>query len=241
MLIYQDTTASQNEDDVVQIFPIENDFLLVRNDGTKVIEVSKLDKTKLSEPKGHFHYFDTGISYNLMPRLSEEMIDEKALVSFFNWNENSKVYRSFHPSTKIELQFQTEIAKVTPITQANASVNIHHILGLFLDSKLAEGVTVLTYAGKLIVGVLFENDVKLCNIFPCTTDEEILYYSLMVYQEIDLDQEVIPLHFYGSFIQNVNRTEELLSSYIRNVNIHQFNEVNEIHFSGLVEMIKSTL
>ncbi|CAG5086261.1 DUF3822 family protein [Parvicella tangerina] len=237
MNIYQSSSLSNLEEGgKTFVFPFNQKFLLVSS-SSKGIQVAEiLDSSEIQETPNEFYYFDLGIKFNLLPQLSDEMIDEAALIDFMNWDSNQRVYSQFINKHNIELQFQTSAIEDHTITQVIPSVKKHHIASLLLSITKTDGVYLLIYLNKIFITVVSDQQIKLCNIFDAKTDEEVLYYLMLIYQELSLSQEDTATICYGEFPEQPSLSAAYLSKYIRNSTVLTFDGVDS-QFKGILKLL----
>lgn len=228
-------TATSDSSEKMFVFPHKEKFLVVSFQSDCVHSVDILDRTELSS-NNEAHYFDLSSNFNLIPILSEEMIDEKALVDFMNWTPDQKVYKRVDNTHNIEIQFQPESIANHAISHSIPAIQKHHITELFLNICKGNGVHIFLYLNKLLIIVLFESKVILCNLFETKTDEEVLYFLLLVYQELSLSQEETPVTMYGLFPEKEELTKEYLSTYIRNVALQTHMGIDG-KYQGLIKVL----
>jgi hypothetical protein len=235
MTIYQTTSASASSADKSMLFSHEDKFLCVSFSQNQLHTVQVLTQTELEKIQEESHYFDVHTSYNLLPKLSEEMIDEAALTDFMNWTPNQKVYRNYVDSQKVEVQFQTASIANLSVSRAIPSVLKHHMIELMLSVSNEEGVFAFIYQDKVFVTVHQNGRLALSNSFQAKTDEEVIYYLLLVFQEMDLSQEEMPVFFYGNFPEKPEQTKNYLSAYIRNNTLRNFDKA-EAKYQGVIQL-----
>lgn len=238
MIIYKNSSAPTSDGEgSFLLLPHQEKFLSIRFDQNNIQEAKLLERTELNQLSAYTcHYIDIGANFNLLPKLSEEMVDDKALSEFMNWTPTNKVYRSFLPSHRAEIQFQTESVPSLTVSHAIPSVKKHHIIEHLLHIAQDNGMTTLQFSNKLFIAIMKEGKLVLCNSFDAKTDEEILYYILLVYQELNLSQEDFPITFYGALPEHPDQTLEYLKAYIRNADNKVFTAA-ETAYQGIIQLL----
>lgn len=236
MNIYQSISApDSNGDGNVFLIPNKEKFLVINASDSAITNVSVLGPEEIGKMKGDFHYFDIGQAFNLLPKLSLEMIDEKALIEFLGWDENRKVYQQLEERRNIIIHFQTEPVSDISITQSAPSTIKHHLIEAMISICVKDGVHAMIYQTTLFVVVRNNDETQMCNCFKVSTDEEVMYYLLLLFQELNLSQEETAILFYGNFPDKPEHTEKHLSTYIRNVELRQFEGIDP-KFQGIVQL-----
>lgn len=230
------TSAPINEGvEKVYLFPHDEKFLVATLDLNDIQRVALLNQSELSEINAECHYFDIGTTFNLLPKISDELINEDALREFLNWMPNTKIYHNSNSSNNLEVQFQVAPISGYSVSRAIPAVHKHHIIEMMLAAGQNEEITVLIYHHHIFITVFVNGQPQLCNIFHAKTDEEIMYYLLLIIQELNLPQEEVKVEFYGAFPEKPENTEKYLSSYIRNFSIKIFDKVKH-PYQGIAQL-----
>lgn len=222
----------------VCLFPHDDKFLVIGTHLSEIQSVAILNQSELSEINSECHYFDVGTAFNLLPKISDELINEGALQEFLNWMPNTKIYHRPDNTNNLEIQFQITPVAGYSVSHAIPAVHKHHIIEMMLATSQNEGITALIYQHHIFVAVFVNGQPKLCNLFNAKTDEEIMYYILLVIQELNLPQEEVKLDFYGAFPEKPENTEKYLSSYIRNFSIKTFDKVKH-PYQGITQLVSA--
>ena len=104
--------------------------------------------------------------------------------------------------------------------------HLHIIAPLLLYArqyaKAQKGYQVFAHVGKGIVGVLLykQDNLKLVNTYTYKTEKDFLYHVLKIYEQFDLDPELIPTVLSGR-IQKKSELYDQLNTYVRHLNILQ--------------------
>lgn len=233
MNLYSATSAPLKEGvGKVYLFPRNENFLSITIDQNKVQKVDLLTQNDIASIKAESHYFDIGSYFNLLPKLSDELIDETALKDFMGWSSNSKVYHFLDNARSLEVQFQTSPVSDYAVSHALPAIHKHHVIEMMLSVATENGVHALVYSNQIYIAVVENNELLLCNAYQIKTDEEVMYYLLLVLQELGLSQEDVNVIFYGNFPETPAKTEEYISSYIRNYQLKQFQNI-EAKYQGI--------
>lgn len=236
MSLYSATSAPLNEGvGKVYLFPHNEKFLAIIIDQNRILKVDLLSQPELSFIKSESHYFDIGSSFNLLPKLSDELVDEAALKEFMGWTANSKVYHFQENTRGVEIQFQTSSVSDYAVSHSIPAVHKHHIIEIMLSISQLDGVNAVVYANQLYISVVDKTKLVLCNIFNTKTDEEVMYYLLLIFQELGLSQEETKVIFYGNFPENPSNSNQYLSSYFRNFELRQFRDIEE-QYQGITQL-----
>ncbi|MCB9188934.1 MAG: DUF3822 family protein [Flavobacteriales bacterium] len=231
------TAPNQNGEGRLYLIPSNDHFLCIESNNGNIDHAELKKSNELSSKSSENHYFDLSNTFNLLPKLSDELINEKALIEFLNWDLNKKVYHFLDEKNSITIHFQTNTLQDIAVSHAIPSVNKHHLSELMLNVSKNNGVHALVFNTQIYITVRLSNQILLCNSFDAKTDEEILYYLLLIYQEKDLSQEETQLIFYGNFPQKPEMTSTYLNTYIRNIELRRFADI-QIEYQGIVQLIK---
>lgn len=234
------TTPVNNGERRMYFIPCDDQFLIVSKLNDQLVAVDIVKSNELSTSIGDCHYIDVDNSFNLLPKLSDEMINEQVLIDFLNWDVNKKVYHFQDAKHNITIHFQTNTINDLLINKTTPSTFKHHISEFLLSIAEYNGVYALYFNGSIFIAAKANEELLLCNCFTAKTDEEVLYYLLLIYQEKDLSHEEMPLVFYGCFPQQPEMTLTYLSKYIRKVKLEQFVQITP-DYQGIVQLVKKQL
>ena len=120
------------------------------------------------------------------------------------------------------------------------NINIYHSSSVLVKKLLKEFsnrntetrafVNVKNYSYELII--LNNDKLIFHNYFNFNTKEDFLYFILFTFDQLNIDNESIPLHFLG-FIEEKSPIVELCSRYIRNIRFfnrdNEYNYINELN------------
>lgn len=239
MMIFKNPALEHIKEDIKAFtFPHQNDFLEVSCHNKEILSAFIKSSDQFGEGSQN-HFYSTDTQFNILPVLSEELVDSKALQNFLDWNSNQKVFRNINPTYNIETQFQVSPVHYSAITRRFPSAFFHHYSELLLSIKNPKDVTILQYDDNLLLMVKLDGQLKLMNTYKVKTPDEILYYTLLVYQELGLSVEEHELFcFIDSFKgQNI---PDLFKLYIRRVMNANF-AVEDKHYLGILSLIKEIL
>ncbi len=143
-----------------------------------------------------------------------DSIDEHNIVNVYSLNDNlnflNENIKIFHSSSILIKKLIKEFSNRTPETRAFINVKNNSYELLILNND------------KLIFH----------NYFNFNTKEDFLYFVLFTFDQLNIDNESIPLYFLG-FIEEKSPVVELCSRYIRNIRFfnrdNDFNYINELN------------
>lgn len=153
------------------------------------------------------------ISNDILLNLSEAEFENNAILS---------------NSTKHESQFVYGISQVLldKLKDLYSNIHFHHSGQVFLDSimfsKQAE-LHLNFYSHNLEAAVTNEKGIIFYNLFEAQSDEDILFYSLFVLEQLSLDANKIELKTYGELLPKT-AVYQTLKKYIRYVTPAMKNE-----------------
>ncbi len=113
-------------------------------------------------------------------------------------------------------------------------INVYHSTSSLLEGVFHQGtqdnkLSVLT-SGKTVTYVYVKRDqLEYCNIFTINTAEDFLYYTMLIFKELNLNQELTEVTFWGDFDKKM-KLDSALSKYIRK--IEKGKRPNELKIGG---------
>lgn len=240
MQIFSNTSIQIGKEDLKSyVFPYNDQFLEVGVAG-KLIAYAVLKNKEDIKITHDLHFFSLGSSFNLLPDLSDEMLDEKALTRFLDWNLNQKLFRNKYPEHHLEIQFQTDPIQYVLMNNVNSATHFHHFTELKLRIPFENGVSICVFNQMLVLRVIQEQQLLLVNLYKVKNLQEVLYYTLLIYQELDLSAEDTKLICFGDAHQEIKDLQKEFKAYIRNVESKVFG-CDDPNFSGILGLISATL
>jgi hypothetical protein len=145
----------------------------------------------------------------------------------YDWLEHLGIYTVYSISDTCRKELDKVFPKVTlchisSVLIWNIWMSVKNMAGRRVFLNLREGqFDLLVFEG---------NQLKYCNIFHFLTAEDIAYYIIFVFEQLDLNPEEIPLVLLGN-IDRFSPVYDLLFRYIRNIDFLSRND--ELNYSYL--------
>jgi hypothetical protein len=186
--------------------------------------------------------FVSGVSqFTLMPNLSVEQLPADAIPNFLKWNTNSELSILKNPLLfdNISILFQIskkQLTKTFPAATFKHGVEI--LVNQCMLSNQKDTLTVVLIDNQLILSVIKDGKLQLSNIFQVESNEEVIYYIMLMFQELNLDAEKVSIQLYGE-CEEKPYLEEHLSSFVRNVTSNIHPSISNMKYSGIAKFIET--
>lgn len=198
------------------------------------------------------------LKFSLVPSALFDVANAaKYMAMVESWDEENDVLCHFkHQSNEMVNVFVAEkkIIQWFKKTYPGKNIEIIHHTSLFIEALLQNTMLQTTskqavYASieSQMMTVVLKNGTKVefCNNFKFFSDNDLLYYLLFIYDELELDTNQIPLFLTGSLQTNTD-TFQKLYKYIRHVNFsprtqslrfsYKFDEIQDHSYYNLLAM-----
>lgn len=177
--------------------------------------------------------------YTLAPKNIEDI---NALEQILKLNVNVpsgilKYKKEVLKSTAYNVVFAYPTYLENTFTELFSNIEIVHINAVLIDmltsySKANSIFNAHLSLNKLDISLWSENALKFHNTFEIATAEDVVYYTLNVMQELNLNTERTQVYYSGAFEAGGEKIE-LLSNYIKFLN--PLERTNKINYSSHVE------
>lgn len=210
----------------------------------RVLENSTLDLKQIDEVKLYYH---TPL-YTLVPRKIWNNTNPSAYLQYtLKTLPNDFVANESILNDSIKLVYIPFVNLNNYFFEKFGSFHYYHALGPWIEycSEIANKTTSVfaNFTSKQLDLLVYKDgNLYLANSFEYHTPEDIVYYTLFIYEQLNLDPETIPIYLSGS-IDKTNPTYLALYTYIRhvdfittqNLRIAQFDE-EESHKDLLLKL-----
>ncbi len=229
------------DDYLVQLQSIYEDHILLMAGFWKSVKIS-IKNLKFSLVPSAL--FDVSNASKYM-QMVDEWDDDKDILCHFKHQSNEMVnvfvaekkiiqwFKKTYPGKNIELIHHTSLF-IEALLQNNSPQNFSK-QALFVSIESQIMTVVLKNGSK----------VEFCNNFRFFTDNDLLYFLLFVYEELELDTNIIPVFLTGS-VHSDTETYRKLYKYIRYVNFtprtqslrfsYKFDELQDHSYYNLLAM-----
>ncbi len=185
-------------------------------------------------------FVSTVNEFTLMPNLSIEQLPENIIPSFLKWtnSDTSNIVKNplLFDNISILFNFPTEqITKRFPA--AKFTHGIEFLVNQSMLSTKDESITALVLEKQLLLSVIKNGHLQLSNIFQVENNEEVIYYIMLMFQELDLTAENVILQIYGE-CEEQPFLEQHLSKFIRNTTSNIHPSISNMKYSGIAKFIE---
>ncbi len=197
---------------------------------TLLLELQEKESWKLEDFKNVNILIDNNTNTFVPKEYFQEEIKENYL-SLLNINNNSNVMTDSIP----EYDMVNVYSSNENLDFLGGNVNIFHSSSILVKKLIKEFsnrnsetrafVNVKNNSYELII--LNNDKLIFHNYFNFNTKEDFLYFILFTFDQLNIDNESIPLYFMG-FIEDKSPITELCSRYIRNIRF--FNRDNDFNY-----------
>lgn len=139
--------------------------------------------------------------------------DEEHYELFHHKHEQLSLFNIF-AAPKNVLQYFYDLYPGKPI-------NVYHSTSSLLEGVFHQGtqnskLSVLS-SGNTVTYVYVKNDqLEYCNLFTINTSDDFLYYTMLIFKELNLNQELTNVTFWGDFDKKM-KLDSTLSKYVRKI------------------------
>ena len=222
------------------IYPIAKGFIIVEKDKDNKVYSLKVYEG-LNEISEHYQsstFYSNSINFTLLPKLSVELLPEEEIKTFLKWDKQQAVHINNIALNEVSFIFQEEII---PITNVLPAVKISHLGELIVTSVLQknwkDGIMTLCIDSQLMIAVVKERQLQVCNQFEISNNEELIYYVMLMIQEYQLPQEEAIVEIYGEFSEQAYVAENL-TSFLRKITSLAHPQIKNLKYSGLAQFIE---
>lgn len=198
-------------------------------------ELQEKESWKLEEFKNINIIVDNNFNTLIPKELFREEMKESHL-SLLNINNNANILTDEIP----ECESVNVFSSIENINFTNDKVKIYHSSTILIKKLIKEFsdrnaetrafVNVKNNSYELII--LNNEKLVFHNYFNFKTKEDFIYFILFTFDQLNIDNESIPLYFMG-FIEEKSPIVELCARYVRNIRFfnrdNNFNYINELN------------
>lgn len=205
----------------------------------KLYALDSLNKEEKSETPS-LSYISTDRQFTLLPNLSIEQLPLKEIASFLKWNDKPdfNIIKNKLMFDNISILFQIQQKEITKLFP---TARIHHGIEILanhcMKQQERDAITTLILENKLILCVVKNGHLQLSNIFQVENNEEVIYYIMLMVQELDLNAETLNLHLFGECEEKAFLKENL-SHFVRNITSHVHPSIADMKYSGIAKFIE---
>jgi hypothetical protein len=186
-------------------------------------------------------YISTVSHFTLMPNLSIEQLPTEAIAEFLKWNSSTELSIIKNPLLFDNISILFQISKST-FTKSLPAANFKHGIEVLVNqcmlSNQKDSLTTVLWDNQLILNVLKDGKLQLSNIFQVENNEEVIYYIMLMFQELSLDFEKVIVQIYGE-CEETPFLEKNLSGFVRNVTSHIHPFISNMKYSGIAKFIET--
>ncbi|OGX83300.1 hypothetical protein BEN48_17140 [Hymenobacter glacialis] len=184
----------------------------------------------------------TGRAFTLLPASLFRPGDEAAALRLHHTPTPTETIRhTTHPSQELVNVFaaDTALANWLGATHGATGRLVHHTSALLAGLVHQRGAAAprrlyLNPGQQELTLVVLGQHLEYCNVFPCSTAEDVVYYTILVMQELGLDPDQDDVTVWGEFTPD-SAVFSLLRTYVRNVkfgarpgNVHYSYRLNDV-------------
>ena len=166
----------------------------------------------------------TGRAFTLLPAPLFRAGDEAAALRLHHTPSPTETIRhTTHPNLELVNVFATDapLADWLAATYGATGRLLHHTSALLAGLVNQRGAAsqrrlYLNSGQQELTLVVLGQHLEYCNVFPCTTAEDVAYYTILVMQELALDPDQDDVTVWGDLTPD-SAVFSLLRTYVRNV------------------------
>jgi hypothetical protein len=166
----------------------------------------------------------TGRAFTLLPAPLFRPGDEEAALRLHHLSLPGETVRhTTHPSLELVNVFAADAALADWLLAAHGATGrlLHHTSALLAGVVHQRGAAAprrlyLNPGQQELTLVVLGQHLEYCNVFPCTTAEDVVYYTILVMQELSLDPDQDEVTVWGELMPD-SAVFSLLRTYVRNV------------------------
>ena len=166
----------------------------------------------------------TGHAFTLLPTALFRAGDEAAALSLHHTPTPTETVRhTTHPGLELVNVFAADamVAGWLAATHGTSGRLLHHTSALLAGLMHQRGAAAprrlyLNPGPQELTLVVMGQHLEYCNVFACTTAEDVVYYTVLVMQELNLDPDQDEVTVWGELTPD-SAVFSLLRTYVRNV------------------------
>ena len=166
----------------------------------------------------------TGRAFTLLPAPLFRAGDETAALRLHHTPAATETVRhTTHPGQELVNVFAADaaLADWLAATHGAAGRLLHHTSAFLVGLMHQRGATAprrlyLSPGPQELTLVVMGQHLEYCNVFACTTAEDVVYYTILVMQELGLDPDLDEVTVWGELTPD-SAVFSLLRTYVRNV------------------------
>lgn len=184
-------------------------------------------------------FLSTSTEFSILPQSLSSSNEVEQIAKFLKWSSSSKLEKNVLIGCQSEILFSDSVFEnAAGVIPSLVLEHIHLKLYQFcLIQNWDNGIAALVIENNLFICVFKNNKFTLCNTFSASSNEEVSYYIMLMFQEFDLPQEETALELFGE-IEEKPFLEKHLSHYIRNIHTNQNSSIANMKYSGLVALLE---
>ena len=166
----------------------------------------------------------TGRAFTLLPAALFRAGDEAAALRLHHTPTPTETVRhTTHPGLELVNVFAADAALADWLTATHGTAGrlLHHTSALLAGIMHQRGAAAprrlyLNPGPQELTLVVMGQHLEYCNVFSCTTAEDVVYYTILVMQELNLDPDQDEVTVWGELMPD-SAVFSLLRTYVRNV------------------------
>ena len=166
----------------------------------------------------------TGRAFTLLPAALFRAGDEAAALRLHHTPTPAETVRhTTHPGLELVNVFaaNTALADWLAVTHGATGRMLHHTSALLAGLVHQRGAAAprrlyLNPGAQELTLVVLGQNLEYCNVFACTTAEDVVYYTILVMQELGLDPDQDEVTVWGELMPD-SAVFSLLRTYVRNI------------------------
>ena len=222
------------------IYPITKGYLVAERNKDNQLHSLKIcnELNEISEQYQSSTFYSNSINFTLLPKLSVELLPEDDVKAFLKWEKQIPIHINNITLNEVAFIFQHE---TLPLTSKLPSVKISHLGEVLVTSILQknwkEGIMTLCVDSQLVIAVIKDGHLQVCNLFEVNNNDEIIYYVMLMIQEYQLSQENVIVEIYGELTEEAY-IQDNLTSFLRKITSLAHPQIKNLKYSGLAQFIE---
>ncbi len=188
-----------------------------------------------------FDFISCSANYTLVPREFSSKENKETLTHFnFNLKLGFEIFEDLTYDNRISILFEENLTELVNLSDF-PTAELHHFsrtIMLYVSKIQQDNLALIILNDTLFVTLQIKQQIQLSNAFGVKNMEEVLYYTMLVIQEFQVNPTSIIINHAGDFEKEGSLQKEL-SFYFLNVHAIQFSSFEDARFSGIIKLLSA--
>ena len=186
-------------------------------------------------------FISCSANYTLVPREFSSKENKESLSQFnFNTKLGFEIFEDLTYDKRISILFEENFSELVNFSDF-PTAELHHFartIMLFVSKIQQDNLALIILNDTLFVTLQIKQQIHLSNAFEVKNMEEVLYYTMLVIQEFQVDPTTIIINHAGDFEKESSLQKEL-SLYFLNVHAIQLSSFEDARYSGIIKLLSA--